>query len=118
MGYDVTNVFLRRLMRFPAHKKDDSVPTMLPRHRTKCKTWILDLATVYTYKSNTSPILVAWPQSVVTNTFNCLLRDGKRANICIAKITVAKTCQEEGRRDAKQTEAKIEAFNEVDLETL
>ena len=52
------------------------------------------------------------------NTFNCLLRDGKRANICIAKITVAKTCQEEGRRDAKQTEAKIEAFNEVDLETL
>ena len=44
MGYDVTNVFLRRLMRFLRRKlKDNSVPTMPPTHRTKCKTWILDL---------------------------------------------------------------------------
>ena len=118
MGYDVTNAFLRKLIRLFRKKRIIRSLPCSQRIVKKCKTWILDIAIVYTYKSKTSPVLVAWPENIVTNTFNCLLRDGKRANICIAKITVAKTCQEEGRRDAKQTEAKIEAFNEVDLETL
>ena len=52
------------------------------------------------------------------STLSCLLRDGKRANNCMAKVTVANTCQEEGRRDAKHTDAKMEAFREADLETL
>lgn len=51
-------------------------------------------------------------------TLSCLLSDGKRANNCMAKVTVAKTCQEEGRRDAKHTDAKMEAFSEADLDTL
>lgn len=51
-------------------------------------------------------------------TLSCLLSDGKRANNCMAKIIVAKTCQEEGRRDAKHTDAKMEAFSEADLDTL
>lgn len=36
----------------------------------------------------------------------------------MAKVTVANTCQEEGRRDARHTDAKIEALREADLETL
>lgn len=52
------------------------------------------------------------------STLSCLLSEGKRAKSCIANVTVANTCNEEGRRDAKQTDAKIEAFSEVDLETL
>lgn len=36
----------------------------------------------------------------------------------MAKVTVANTCQEEGRRDARHTDAKIEAFREADLDTL
>lgn len=51
-------------------------------------------------------------------TLSCLLSDGNKANNCIAKVTVPKTCQEEGRRDARHTEAKMEAFKEADLETL
>ena len=51
-------------------------------------------------------------------TLSCLLSEGKSAKSCIAKATVANTCQEEGRRDAKQTDAKMDAFKDADLETL
>lgn len=51
-------------------------------------------------------------------TLSCLLSDGKSANNCMAKVTVTNTCQEEGRRDAKHTDAKMEAFREADLETI
>ena len=52
------------------------------------------------------------------STLSCLLSDGKSANNCMAKVTVTNTCQEEGRRDAKHTDAKMEAFREADRETL
>lgn len=51
-------------------------------------------------------------------TLSCLLSEGKSAKSCIAKATVANTCHEEGRRDAKQTDAKMDAFKDADLETL
>lgn len=48
----------------------------------------------------------------------CPLSRGRRANNCIAKITITKACQAVGSLDAKQTDAKIEALNEADLDTL
>ena len=53
-----------------------------------------------------------------SGTLSCLLSEGKSAKSCIENVTVANTCHEEGRREAKQTDAKIDALSEADLETL
>ena len=57
-------------------------------------------------------------KTVYSHALSCLLRDGKRTKNFMAKVTVANTSQEERRRDAKHTDANMEAFKETDLETL
>ena len=51
-------------------------------------------------------------------TFNFLLSSGHSANSCIANVTVANVCIVVGRRDARHTDAKTEAFNDSDLDAL
>lgn len=51
-------------------------------------------------------------------TFNLILIWGITANICIASITVTNACQDVGNLDARQTEAKMLAFSDEDLDAL
>ena len=46
------------------------------------------------------------------------LKAGKRANITTANDTTTKAWKEVGRREARQTEANMEAFSDIELDTL
>ena len=54
----------------------------------------------------------------VIPTFICSLNIGNNAKICTAIITVTNACQDEGRREAKQTEPNMAVFNDAAFETL
>ena len=51
-------------------------------------------------------------------TLKFLLKAGQRANTCIAKVTRANECQDEWRRDARQTEANNPVFSDNTPDTL
>ena len=46
------------------------------------------------------------------------LKSGKSANMTTASETTTNAWKEVGRRDARQTEAKMEAFSDIELDTL
>jgi len=48
----------------------------------------------------------------ICHTLRFLLRMGQRAKSSKANVTIAKACQVVGRRDAKQMEANMPAFND------
>ena len=53
-----------------------------------------------------------------TNTLNLVLNSGKRAKTRTARDTTTKAWREDGRREARQTEEKMEAFRDMELDTL
>ena len=55
---------------------------------------------------------------VIPPTLHCNLNSGNRANICTANTTMTNAWREEGSLEARHTEPKTEAFNEIALDTL
>ena len=57
-------------------------------------------------------------RTVLLFTLSFLRSTGHRANSSTATVTVAKACQVLASLDARHTEAKIDAFNDTDCDTL